>query len=1037
MIHHIVDFAVRQRLLVLVGAALLTLGGVAALRTMPVDAFPDVTPVQVEIFAECPGQSAEDIERQVIAPVEATMNGLPGIREVRSVAMFGMSAVTVVFRDDVDLYFARQLVFERLQDARRTIPDGFGEPEMGPITTSMGQIYKYNLVDETGRTDVTELRTLQDWVVKYGLQTVPGVTEVLTFGGHVKEYQVSLEPRKLAAHGVSVGDVTDALARNNANVGGQFIESGSEELIVRGIGQIDGATAERDLRDIVVVERPEGPVFVRDVATVASGNQIRRGAVTMDGKGEVVQGIVLQLVGENTSAVIKRVEKRVAELNRTLPEGVRIVPVYQQAELVSRCIGTVRDALVIGMVLVLVVLSLFLGHARTALVVAAGLPVTVGITFILMRLAGLSGNLMSLGGLAVAIGLLVDGAVVVVDNVVRVLHEHRKSGAAPDHEGGVGLVRFAVHEVATPVWFAVMIIGVVFIPLFTLSGVEGGMFRPMALTIIFAMFGSLVTALLVVPALCAACLRGEGGESSRLASWIERLYAPRLAAVVARPRATVALALGGLALAGVVGPRLGSEFLPELDEGSILVRVTFPPSTSLTEATRTAEKLEGLLLRFAEVAHVVSQTGRSEVGGCPEPVSNSEVYLDLKPRSEWRYRSKQELVAALDAEMKKMPGVSLNFSQPIATRVDELVSGVRAQVAVKLFGDDLEVLRAKAQEVKAAIEGVRGAADVQSDQAGGTPALEIRIRRSELARYGLNVDDVQQIIGTAIGGSVATEVLENRRRFDVLVRYDERTRGSIESIRRIGVPTPSGGEVPLERVADIAVREGPFMVRREDAMRRVVVQCNVRGRDMGGFVEEAQRNVDSRVSLPVGYRLEWGGQFELQQSANARLRVVVPITVGLIFLLLFMSSGTMRQALLIISNVPLALVGGILAVAAAGLNLSVAASIGFIALFGVAVLNGVVMVSCLNQLVAHGVPVREAVVRGALLRLRPILMTAATTALGLLPLLLARGAGSEIQRPLAVVVVGGLITSTALTLFVLPSAYLWLEERAARPGSDV
>jgi len=1075
MIDRLIQFSLQQRFLILIFAVLVVGLGVVSLKDLPIDAFPDVTNIQVQVNTEAPGLAPVEVEKLITFPVESVMNGLPGVTQVRSLSKFGLSVVTVVFTDQTDIYFARQLVLERLQIARERIPPGLGDPEMGPISTGMGQIYMYvvqrtpgeqgskgageqgskganklaswrvselardqptnspthpstktlGTSDTFGTSDLITLRTLQDWVVKYQLRTVPGVTDILSFGGQVKQYQVLVDPDKLIAYHVHLRDVFEALARSNANTGGGYIEHGAEQYIVRGVGLL---TSLEDIRNIVVAEREGTPIYIKNVAEVVVGPEVRQGAVTMNGQGEVVTGIVLQLKGENSRAVIRRVQEKVQEINQGLPAGVQVQPYYDQAELVNKCIDTVREALIEGLGLVVIVLILFLGNLRSALIVALNIPLSALICFTLMRRYGLSANLMSLGGLAIGIGMLVDGSVVMVENIFRHLSE-RPGG--PAHFGQI--VLDAAQEVGRPIVFAITIIIVVFLPLFTLQGIEGKMFAPMAFTISFAMLGSLVLSLTLAPALCSLLLRGPLTEKENpLLKAIKRGYLPLLRTALTHRGWTVGVAGAALLLSLLLVPRLGSEFLPELDEGSLLIRVTMLPSISLSEATAIATKLEKILLRFPEVETVVSRVGRAELGGDPEDVNNNEIYVGLKPRREWRTaRTKEGLVEAYQAALGKVPGLAVSFSQPIATRVDELISGVRAQVAIKLFGEDLDTLVRKAAEIQRVMATVRGVADLQVEKVTGSSLLQITIDRPAIARYGINVADVQEAIETALGGRAASQVIEGEKRFDLFVRLPERVRQHIERIGNLLIESPSDEHIPLGQLAKIAISEGPVVINHEHAQRRIVVQCNVRGRDMGSFVAEGQRKVRERVKLPPGYFVTWGGQFESQQRAMARLSIVVPVTIGLIFVLLFTSFNSLKNAGLIIMNIPFALIGGIVALWLRGMHLSVSASVGFIALFGVAVLNGVVLVSYFNQLRRQGRSIEEAVIEGVQLRLRPVLMTALVAALGLIPLMFTQGTGSEVQKPLATVVVGGLVTSTLLTLVVLPTLYGWFEREEA------
>ena len=1027
MISRIVDWSLGQRLVVLLGAAGIIAGGYVALRKLPVDAFPDVSPVLVQVITESPGLAPQETEALVTYPIEVALGGLPGVTRVQSVSAFGLSQVNVYFRDDVDIYFARQLVFERVQTAKSAIPAGFGDPALGPITTGLGQVYQYVVTGDGIAPD--SLRALQDWIVRFRLRTVPGVADVLSFGGDVKQFQVQLDPGRLVRYGVTLPQVVEALERNNSNAGGSYIVVGAEEYLVRGIGLV--RTLE-DVGNVIVAERENAPVYVRNLGAIAFGSEVRRGAVTVNGAGERVAGIVLKRIFENTSAVIERVRAEVASINQTMPSGVRVVPFYDQADLVARALGTVRDALLEGGLLIVLVLFLFLGDARSALIVTAMLPASALLAIILMWLSGMSANLMSLGGLAIGIGMLVDGGVVMVENIYRHLGEHREPGVSR-----AAVIRRAADEVARPIVFAIGIIIIVFLPLFTLEEVEGKLFRPMALTITFAMLGSLLFSLTLIPVLCNLALKKGSETDTRTVRAVKKRYEPMLRWALGHPKGVLIGAIVSLVASLSLVPFLGTEFVPPLEEGSILYRATLAPSAGLDEAIRVAGQLERIAKEFPEVLDVVSKIGRSEAGGDPEPVNNLEVTVTLQPAEDWKSgRSKPELIEAMRDRMAQVPGTALSFSQPIATRVDELISGVRAQLAVKIFGDDLDSLARVGSAVEKVIGSLSGAKDVQTEQLVGQPQLLIQIDRTAVARLGLNVDDVQQVIRTAIGGSEAGQVFDGQRRFDVFVRYAEAYRGTPEDISRALVAAPSGVRVPLGQVARVEEIIGPKQISRESNQRRIVVQANVEGRDLGGFVAEAQAAVGRAVLLPPGYFITWGGQFENQRRAMSRLAVIVPLTIGLIFLLLFGSFGSVRQATLIILNVPFGLMGGIIALFVTRQYLSVPASVGFIALFGVAVLNGVVLVTYINQMRGEGVGLDEAVLRGTMLRLRPVLMTALVASLGLVPLLLARGAGSEIQRPLATVVVGGLITSTALTLLVLPVLYGLFERRAAKAGGD-
>lgn len=1033
MINKLIELSLHQRFFVILLSLGLIAYGVYSTLRLNVAAFPDVTNVQVQINTEAPGLAAVEVEQLITFPIESVMNGLPEVTDVRSISKTGLSVVTIVFQDSVDIYFARQLILERLQLAKERIPAGLAEPEMGPVTTGLGQIYKYVLTGDNQ--SPMELRTLNDWLVKFQLRTVPGVTDVLSNGGFVRQYQVQMDPNRLFKYGLTIASLRDAISANNTNAGGWYLEGAAEQLVVRGVGWVRGGLAGlTDIENIVVKSEDGTPIYVRDVADVTYGPEIRQGAVTMSGEGEVVMGIVLQLQGANTKAVIESVQRKIVSIQKTLPEGVRITPVYDQADLVEKAVETVRTALIEAAVLIVIVLALFLWDIRSALIVVCSIPISMLIAFIMMRWFGLSANLQSLGGLAIGIGMMVDGSIVVVENVVRHLSEPEHRSEPLRHR-----IDRAVREVGQPVFFAVLIIIVVFLPLFTLEGVEGKLFKPMAFTVAFAMLGSLIVALTLVPVLCSLLFKGLAEErESFIMRGLKAAYAPLLRFALRRRGVVIAGAVLALVASFATVPFLGTEFVPELDEGTMSIRVTMNPSISLEEGKRIAGRLERKLKKYPEVTYVFSQIGRPELGGDPEPISNNELNVGLKPQADWTTaQSRSELIQILQNDLSEHPGILLNFSQPIATRVDELLSGVKAQIAIKLFGEDLDVLSEKGREIEAAVKTIGGAADVQMEQISGEAQLVIEADREALARYGLNVSQVMEIVSTAVGGEAVSEVIEGQRRFDVYLRMAEAYRNDPSAIGNLWVAGDDGLRVPLSQVANIRLVEGTPTVSREAAQRRVVIQANVRGRDMGGFVEEAQQAVAAKISLPSGYFVTWGGQFENQQRAQQTLMVVVPLCLGLIFLLLFLSFNSVKNAALIMLNVPFAMIGGIFALAISGQFLSVPSSVGFIALFGVAVLNGVVMVSYFNRLVRDGMSMNEAVETGAMLRLRPVLMTAAVASLGLIPLLLSTGIGSEVQRPLATVVVGGLATSTLLTLILLPALYKWFAVRPERAVAPV
>ena len=1028
--HKIIEFALRRRTLIIVMGVLVMGMGYYSYRQLPVDAFPDVTPVLVQVFTITEGLAPEEVERYVTYPVEVAMNGLPHLKEIRSVSNFGLSVVNIYFKDGMDIYFARQLVGERLQHAREEIPEGFGEPEMGPITTGLGQILFYFVEDEEGIYDPFELRTIQDWLIKFNLQTVPGVTEVLSIGGEVKQFHILVRPDDLLRYNLTLDEIVETVKANNANVGAQFIVKNSEEYIVRSVGLAEKIS---DLERIVLKSEDGTPVYLNQIADVTIGGEIRRGLTTINGQGETVVGMVLKLIGENTSIVIRDVKIRMEEVNKVLPPGIKVKTYYDQATLISKCVKTVTDALIQGIILVTIVLLVFMGGLRPSVVVAIAIPFSIFFAFILMNAAGISANLMSLGGLAIAIGMMVDGTIVMVENVDRHLRMSEPSASR------LQVVARACTEVARPIVFAISIIIIVFLPLFTLGGVEGKTFRPLAYTVALTMGGSLIFALLIAPVAASLLMRrprqreaaAAGGGESRIVQFLLIPYQPVVSFFVRFRPLAVGLAVLMLVVGMVIFPFLGSEFVPRLNEGDLLIRATMAPSISLEDARDTILHLErDMMEKFPEVTQVVTRVGRGEVGAHADPVNNAEIFVRLKEREKWTSaKTLDELYSKMSHAFEDFPGVQLNFSQPIAVAVDELISGVKAELAIKIFGADMEVLKEKAAEIETVIRTIEGAADVQKDQVTGIPQLRITIDHKAIARYGINVEDVQQVIQTAVGGEEAGQIFEGIRRFDIVVRYTPESRRSLETISHILIAAPDGVKVPLDELTIIEEIVGPRQITRENNQRFITVQTNVRGRDIGSFVEEAQATIDASVKFPPGYLVSWGGQFELQQEANKRLSLVVPITLLIVFLLLFSSFNSLKNALLIILNIPLALVGGVVGLWLTGQNLSVPASVGFIALFGIALENGMVLLTYLNRLLRDGTPIDEASVRGACQRLRPVLMTATTTALGLIPLLVSQGTGSEVQRPLATVVIGGLVTSTILTLLVIPALYKWFSVR--------
>lgn len=1024
MINALIRFSVANRLIVLLLVGIMAAGGAYSLINLPIDAVPDVTNVQVQVLTSAPSLAPLEMERQVTFPVEVAMSGLPDVEEIRSVSKFGLSAVTIVFDDAVDTYFARQLVLERLAQAREQIPESIGSPEMGPISTGLGEIYQYELRAAPGSGyDAKSLRAVQDWNVRRQLLGVPGATEINSFGGFEKQYQVRLDPTKLQSYGLTMRQVYEAISRNNSNVGGAYIQKGAEQYLLRGIGLVE--TTE-DIGNIVVKTGAEGgPVYVKNVGEIVEGSTVRQGAVTADGTGEIVAGIVLMLKGENSRSVVEAVKERVETVKKSLPKGVELVPFYDRTELIDRAIATVEKNLIEGAILVIVVLMVLLGNWRGALLVATIIPLSMLFAAILMRVFNVSGNLMSLG--ALDFGLIVDGAVVMVENTIRRRSEAQEHGSREPPER---TILESCLEVARPVVFAVAIIAIVYLPILSLRGIEGKMFVPMALTVIFALLGSLILSLTYVPAMMTLILRGRVSEKeSFLIRYAKKIYAPALCFVGRWRAQALAMAVALVFISGAIFPYLGSEFIPRLDEGDLAVQVQQLPSVSLEQSVQTTTAVEKVLMEFPEVKTVISKTGRAEVATDPMSVDFSDLYVALKPHEEWQTKDKTELIEKMSKALEeRVPNATVSFSQPIELRVAELISGVRSDVAIKLYGDDLAVLKEKADEIVRSVQTLQGTEDVKAEATSGLPQLQIKPDRAAIARYGLNVEDVNEAVESIVAGKLAGQVYEGEQRFNLIVRLNEESGTDINSIKNLLLTAPTGARVALSEIADIRLVEDAAQITREDTRRRIGVELNVRGRDIGSFVTEAQAKIEREVPLPPGYYLKWGGTFENLQRASSRLLIVVPIALFLIFVLLYTTFNSIKQALLIYTGIPFAIVGGIIALALRGMPFSISAGVGFIALFGVAVLNGVVMVSFINQLREEGRTVADAVREGALVRLRPVLMTALVASLGFIPMAIATSAGAEVQRPLATVVIGGLVTSTLLTLLILPTLYGWFEK---------
>lgn len=1022
MLENILKFSIRHRWFVMVFAAGLAALGLYNYERLPIDAVPDITNVQVQINIEAAGYSPLEAEQRLTFPVETVMAGLPKLDYTRSISRYGLSQVTVVFEDGTDIYFARQLVAERIQEVKTQLPPGV-EPSMGPISTGLGEIFMFTVENKPGATHTsTDLRTVQDWIVRPQLRQVPGVTEVNTIGGYEKQFHVTPHPEKLIQFQLTLRDVLDALARNNANVGAGYIERNGEQYLIRSPGQI--ATLD-DIRQIVVAHRDGVPIHIDDVADVLLGKELRTGAAMENGQ-EVVLGTVFMLVGENSRTVSQRVAAKLETVNRSLPEGVVAKTVYDRTNLVDKTIATVKANLVEGALLVIAVLFALLGNFRAALITALVIPLSMLFTITGMVGSKVSGNLMSLG--ALDFGLIVDGAVIIVENCIRRLgHEQHRLGRLLNREERLHIVFDATKEVRKPTLFGELIIMVVYLPILTLSGVEGKMFTPMAITVILALLGAMLLSVTFVPAAVAILLRGKISEKENfIIRGAKDLYLPTLRVALSLRWAVATAAVILVVLSALLFDRLGREFIPSLDEGDIALHALRIPGTSLTQALEMQGVLEAELRKFAEVETIFSKLGTAEVATDPMPPSVADTFIIMKPRADWPDpgKTKAALVAEMEAVVNRIPGNRYEFIQPIQMRFNELISGVRSDVAVKLYGDDLDLLLEKGKEVEEVLNAIPGASDVSVEQVTGLPILSIEIDRAALRTHGLNVADVQDVVSIALGGQVAGQVFEGDRRFDLLVRLPEKIRSDIRAMGEIPVPLPGGGGfIPLREVAKLEVAPGPNQISRENGKRRVVVTANVRGRDLGSFVEEAQTKVAASVELPAGTWVDYGGQFEQLISATKRLQVVVPITLALIFLLLYMSVGSAKDALLVFTGVPLALTGGVFALWLRDIPFSISAAVGFIALSGVAVLNGLVMISFIKRLVEDGADITVAIVEGSLARLRPVMMTALVASLGFVPMALATGPGAEVQRPLATVVIGGIVSSTLLTLVVLPALY--------------
>ena len=1033
MFERIIRFAIEHRWLVMLAVIAMSAVGIYNYQKLPIDAVPDITNVQVQINTSAAGYSPLEVEQRVTFPIENVMAGLPGLEETRSLSRYGLSQVTVIFNDATDIYFARQLVNQRIQEARENLPAGV-TPTMGPISTGLGEIYLWTVESEPGAKKAdgtpytpTDLREIQDWIIKPQLRQVPGVTEINSIGGFAKEYLIAPDPAKLSSYRLSLTDVVNAIDRNNGNVGMGYIERRGEQFLVRAPGQVRSLD---DIRNTILGNADGVPIRVRDVATVDVGRELRTGAATENGR-EVVLGTVFMLIGENSRAVAQAVADKMVEVNRSLPKGVVAIPVYDRTALVDKAINTVKKNLLEGAILVIVILFLFLGNIRAAVITAMVIPLAMLFTFTGMVSYRVSANLMSLG--ALDFGIIIDGAVVIVENCVRRLahaqEHHRRELTLTErfHE-----VFAAAKEARRPLLFGQLIIMVVYLPIFALSGVEGKMFHPMAFAVVAALLGAMILSITFIPAAVALFIGKRVTEKeNRIMVTAKRLYAPALAKVLRNGPLVITSAVVLVLLSGLLASRLGSEFIPNLNEGDLALQAIRIPGTSLSQSVEMQQKLEaGLKAKFPEIDRIFARTGTAEIASDPMPPNISDGYVMLKPESAWPApkKSRAELIAAIEEEAEKYAGNAYELSQPIQLRFNELISGVRSDVAVKVFGDDMAVLEATGKEIAEVLQRVPGAAEVKVEQTGGLPMLSVDIDREKTARYGLNIADVQEALAIATGGREAGTMFEGDRRFDIVVRLPEAMRADLDALRQLPIPLP-GAEgsartyIPLAEVATLNFSPGPNQISRENGKRRIVVSANVRGSDIGSFVPAAQAAIAAKVKVPPGYWTSWGGTFQQLESATQRLQIVVPLALFIVLTLLFAMFGNVKDGLLVFTGIPFALTGGVIALALRGIPLSISAAVGFIALSGVAVLNGLVMISYIRTLREEGMGLEQAITHGALTRLRPVLMTALVASLGFVPMAIATGTGAEVQRPLATVVIGGILSSTALTLLVLPLLY--------------
>ncbi|MBO9585075.1 MAG: efflux RND transporter permease subunit [Flavobacterium sp.] len=1032
MLDKIIQFSIRNKFVILLFTLVLIAWGSYSLKNLPLDALPDVTNNQVQIITTAPTLASQEVEQLITYPLERAVKTVPHVIELRSISRFGLSVVTVVFEDDVDIYWAREQIFQRLKQAEENIPDYVNSPELAPISTGLGEIYQYDVYAKKGyenKYSAIELRTIQDWIIIPQLQGIKGVAEVSSWGGKLKQFEIAVNPNILNSLGVTITEIFDALEKNNQNTGGAYIEKDQYTYFIRGVGMAKGI---KDLENVVVKNRNGSPVLVRNVAQVREGIALRYGASTKDGKGEIVSGLVLMLKGENSSAVVNRVHEKMAQINKSLPEGVVAEPFIDRGKLVDNSIKTVAKNLLEGALIVIFVLILFLGNLRAGLIVASVIPLAMLFAVILMNAFGVSGNLMSLG--AIDFGIIVDGAVIIVEATMHHLQKFKNKKELTQEEMDEEVYNSA-SKIRNSAAFGEIIILIVYLPILALIGTEGKMFKPMAMTVGFAIIGAFILSLTYIPMMSALFLskKTEHKEnfSDRMIAWLESRYTPLLKKALEFKKVVLSVAIGLFALAFFIFQNMGGEFIPTIEEGDLAINATIMTGSSLSQMVETTTKYEQILkAKFPEIKTIVSKIGSGEIPTDPMPIESGDLIIVLKDKKEWKgkYRNWEEIANAMKKEMEIIPGANIEISQPIQMRFNELMTGSRSDIAIKIFGDDLEILDAKATELISKIKGIDGIGDLKADKITGLPQITIKYDYDKIALYGLNISDINQIIRSSFAGEVAGKIYDESKRFDVVVRMDENNRGDITDVSNLFIPLPSGQQVPLSQVASVEYEQGPVQVIREDGKRRITVGLNVRGRDIKSVVEEIQAKLDKSFKLPAGYYVTYGGQFQNLIEASQRLSVALPIALGLILVLLYFTFKSAKQALLIFSAIPLSAIGGVFALSLRGMPFSISAGIGFIALFGIAVLNGIVLISYFNQLKTEGVSdAFQRVIIGTKTRLRPVLMTAAVASLGFLPMALSTSGGAEVQKPLATVVIGGLLSATLLTLIVLPILYLLLE----------